>query len=178
MITNLTTAKPYAKAIFNLALRNQQLLEWQHLLKMLTIVALECKKRKLLINPQINSEQKIDFFSDVINKSPEATNLVALLAMRKKLALLPDISSVYQALLLAHNKILEVKIISAYELTITQKEQFLTALQQRYKCEISLQCLIDTKLIGGAVVYIADKVIDGSIKGLLQNLKHNLLFKD
>ena len=89
MATNLTTARPYAKAIFDLALRRQQLLQWQHLLKMLTIVALECKKRKLLINPQINSEQKIDFFSDVINKSPEATNLVALLAMRKKLALLP-----------------------------------------------------------------------------------------
>jgi len=178
MATNLTTARPYAKAIFDLALRKQQLLQWQHLLKMLTVVALECKKRKLLSNPQIKSEQKIDFFSDAINKFPEATNLVTLLATRKNLALLPDIASVYQKLLLAHNKTLEIKIVSACELTPTQKEQFLVALQKRYNCEILLQCHIDSALIGGAVVYISDKVIDGSIKGMLQKLKLNLLFKD
>ncbi|HBC72037.1 MAG TPA: F0F1 ATP synthase subunit delta, partial [Coxiellaceae bacterium] len=64
------------------------------------------------------------------------------------------------------------------ELTPTQKEQFLVALQKRYNCEILLQCHIDSALIGGAVVYISDKVIDGSIKGMLQKLKLNLLFKD
>ena len=49
MATNLTTARPYAKAIFDLALRNQQLLEWQRLLKTLTMVTLECDEKLFLL---------------------------------------------------------------------------------------------------------------------------------
>jgi F-type H+-transporting ATPase subunit delta len=178
MTIHLTRARPYAKAVFSLALECDQLSLWQETLDMLAAIAKECGENKLLDNPKIKASEKIDFFADIIGQVPVViSNLVKLLVGRKKLFLLPAIAASYQQLLFAHNNILEAKIISAGELDVEQKEQLLKALKQRYQREILLACHVDPALIGGAVIYVADKVIDGSIRGMLQRLKQNLLLK-
>jgi len=175
MITNSTIARPYIKAIFALALRDHKLTEWQNALNTLALAATECKKIFLLKNPKISSKQKIAFFYDVSKNFPPAMSLVQVLAERKKLEILPSIAAGYQELLFKHEKILPAKIVTTCELTANQKEQLTTALQKRYQHKILLQCQINSKLIGGAIIYIADQVIDGSIKGMLQRLKQNLI---
>lgn len=171
----LTQARPYAKAIFSLALEHDQLSQWQDTLKMLAVITIECKINHLLDSPKITATEKIDFFADVIKQAPDIIgNLVKLLVERKKLFLLPDIAESYRKLLLAYNKILEVKIISAYELSLNQKEQLIKGVKERYQSDILLQCHTDATLIGGAVLYIEDRVIDGSIIGMLQRLKKRI----
>ena len=156
---DLTTARPYAKAIFALALRDQQFSEWQNALITLAMAI---------------TEHKLDLFYDASKNFPAVINLVRLLAERKKLEILPNIAFGYKQLVLEHEKILEVKIIATCELSAEQKERLLAALRKRYQRQILLQCQVDNKLIGGAVIYIAGQVIDGSIKGALQRLKQNL----
>ena len=173
-----TQARSYAKAIFDLALPQQKLGEWQESLKMLAQIALACKESDILENPQVQGKQKITLFAGVIDELPEALNLLKLLAQRKKLSILPEIASSYQQLFFTHTKTLEVKVVSVEELTASQKEQLFGALKRRHQCEILLRYQIDDKLIGGAIIYVADKVIDGSISGILQRLKQNLLLKN
>ena len=48
------------------------------------------------------------------------------------------------------------------------------ALAQRFEREIELENDIDVTLIGGAVVYAGDEVIDGSLRGRLQQLSSTL----
>ena len=48
------------------------------------------------------------------------------------------------------------------------------ALAQRFECEIRLDNEIDAGVIGGAVVYAGDQVIDGSLRGRLQKLSNSL----
>lgn len=174
---NLSPARPYAKAIFALALRDQQFSEWQKALNIFAAIAGECKKRFLLNNPRVGRKQELDFFCDATENFPMAYNLVRMLAERKKLEILPDIALSYQQLLFEHEKTLEAKVVTTCELSAQQKEQLLKALQQRYQQRILLRCQIDSKLIGGAVIYIDGRVIDGSIKGMLQRLKQNLQYK-
>jgi F-type H+-transporting ATPase subunit delta len=178
MTTPIAQAEPYAKAIFDLALHDNKLSEWHQILKMMAEVALVCKENQLLDNPKVNATQEIDFFAEIINQSPEAMNLIRLLAERKKLSMLPEVAAGYQKLFFANNKMLEVEVFSASELTSVQKERLLSALNQRYQGEILLQYHVDEKLIGGAVMHIEDKVIDSSISGMLQLLKQNLLLKN
>lgn len=177
MITNLTTARPYSKAIFALALRDKTLPEWQHALNNLALVAIECKKRFLLKNPGISDKQKLSFFHEISKNFPVATNLIRILTERKKLEILPEIADGYQKLFFEHEKILPVKVETTHELTLGQKERLTTTLQKRFQQnnKILLQYQINKELIGGAVIYIADQVIDGSIKGMLQRLKQNLV---
>lgn len=174
MITDLTTARPYAKAIFALALRDQQLYEWQRALNTLAAVATECKKRSLLNNPMVGRKQEVEFFNGASENFPVAYNLVRVLAERKKIEMLPGIAASYQQLLFEHEKILQATVVSTCELSVSQKEQLVKALRERTQRQILLQCKIDGGLIGGAVVYVGSQVIDGSIKGMLQRLKQNM----
>ena len=174
MITKLTAARPYAKAIFALAMRDQKLYEWQKALNTLALVVVECKKRFLLNNPVVGGKRELEFFNGVSEDFPAAYNLVKVLVERKSTEILPDIAASYKQMLFKHEKVLEAKVITACELNAIQKEQLMKALQERTQRKILLQCLIDQALIGGAVVYVDGQVIDGSIRGTLQRLRQNL----
>lgn len=178
MAMNLTKAKPYAKAIFNLALSNDQIVMWRDILEMLAQVAIECTKSGILCNPKVEDAIKVGFFSEVILKFPAGEGLIKLLAERKKLTVLPEILVNYQQMCFAYNQILKVKVVSMCELSDIQKEQLNNALNLRYNCKILLQYCIDAELIGGGIIHIADRVVDHSIRGILQNLKHSLTFKE
>lgn len=172
----LTKARPYAKAIFSLALEHDQLLVWQELLQMLAMIAGVCKEANLLDNPTIAAIEKVGFFAEIVKRVPEAiTNLVRLLVERKKIYLLSGIAKSYRQMLLAYNNTVEVKIILARELNGKQKEHLRQALRARLRKEVLLQCHVDAALIGGAVLYFEDKVLDGSIKGMLQRLRDDIL---
>ncbi|MEI8055305.1 MAG: F0F1 ATP synthase subunit delta [bacterium] len=174
MITDLTAARPYAKAIFALAVRDQKFYEWQKALDTLAMVTTECKKSFLLNNPRVGNKQELEFFNGVSEDFPVAYSLVKVLAERKNIGILPGIAASYKQLLFEHEKILEAKIVTVCELSAIQKEQLIKALQERTQCQILLQCQIEPALIGGAVVYVGGQVIDGSVKGMLQRLKQSL----
>jgi len=174
----LTAAKPYAKAIFELALAKNQLTEWLRTLKTLANFTFEVEKNISLDNPKIDFAQKMEIFCDFTNKSRELKSFIRLLVERKKLNLLPDIVTSYQQLFFAHKKILKVKVSSAEKLSASHKQQFLNKFKTRYQSKILLECCTDATLIGGATIHLGDEVIDASIKGTLLRLKQNLLTKN
>ena len=178
MTVTLTKAKPYAKAIFDLALKQNKLTEYFRTLKHLSEFVNALEKKQHLDGPQINAKQKMDLFSDLTNKSKEFENLIALLIKRKNLHLLPNIAKSFQQIFFEHKKVLETKIVSAKKLDGEQKKQLIDALKKRYQSKILLHCQIDETLVGGALIHIGDKVIDASIKGALLRLKQNLLSKN
>jgi F-type H+-transporting ATPase subunit delta len=49
------------------------------------------------------------------------------------------------------------------------------ALARRFDCDIELDNEIDQGVIGGAVIYAGDEVIDGSLRGRLQKLSGSLV---
>jgi F-type H+-transporting ATPase subunit delta len=49
------------------------------------------------------------------------------------------------------------------------------ALARRFACQIELDNEIDQGVIGGAVIYAGDEVIDGSLRGRLQKLSGSLV---
>jgi len=48
------------------------------------------------------------------------------------------------------------------------------ALKQRFDSDIELENEVDASVLGGAVIYAGDQVIDGSLKGRLANLSSSL----
>jgi F-type H+-transporting ATPase subunit delta len=69
---------------------------------------------------------------------------------------------------------LSVKVVSAIPLDEDQVSRMQQALARRFDCEIELENEIDAEIIGGAVVYAGDQVIDGSLRGRLQRLSNSL----
>jgi F-type H+-transporting ATPase subunit delta len=48
------------------------------------------------------------------------------------------------------------------------------ALARRYACDVELDTEVDGDILGGAVIYAGDQVIDGSLRGRLGRLSQAL----
>ena len=59
------------------------------------------------------------------------------------------------------------------ELTDEQKKKLIDKLSQKTGKEINLEIKIDKNILGGGVIRIGDKIIDGSIRRELDNWKRN-----
>ena len=66
-------------------------------------------------------------------------------------------------------------MVSAVPLDDDQAGRMREALARRFECEIELENEIDERVIGGAVIYAGDEVIDGSLRGRLQKLSSSLV---
>ena len=67
--------------------------------------------------------------------------------------------------------IINITVKSAVPLTESQKERLTSKLESVYKCSLRMDYVIDASLIGGVVIETEDKVIDGSVKNRLQQVK-------
>jgi len=161
-------ARPYCKAIFALALCEQNFLAWQEALDELAVTACSVQQVADYAAPR---QASIDA---IIVKFPPVLNLLNILLQNNKLDLLPYIAINFKKLVLEYQNIAEAKAVTAIELNDSQKEQLKKALEERYLVQVLLKYEIDSALIGGVVIYIRDQVIDGSIKTALHCLKQSL----
>ena len=60
---------------------------------------------------------------------------------------------------------------SAVELTEGEKAKLIEKLSQKLGRTIHLECAVDPSLLGGLVVNVDGKVIDGSLRSKLQEIK-------
>lgn len=180
MSDNVTIARPYAKAIFNHALKSKQLPAWSVILHDLAQTVLEPRATRFISNPESSPELKNQLLMYVLNKSKHdidakhADNLVHLLTENKRLMLLPDICAQFEVLRAEQEKTLTVQVSSFATLTGEQQQHLTQSLSQRLQRQVKLDINIDPSLLGGAVIRAGDLVIDGSVRGKLTKLGTDL----
>ena len=118
------------------------------------------------------AEAFIGLFKGEIQK--KTTNFLRVLGEAKRLSLLPDILNEYQKLVAKKNKLNDVLITSAFELSKTQEEQIEGLLKERYGKNLSTRVEVNKNLIGGLTIKSGDEVIDLSTKGKLLKLKKQI----
>lgn len=167
-----TIARPYAKAVFAEAQEKKAIDAWSDDLSILAAYAADADLAKVLVHPSLTAQQQaqalLDVCGDKLNEA--AKNLVAVLAENKRLALLPEVSALYEELKAAMNNTVDVLVTTAFALTDTQQEKLAQALKARLKCDVRMNSDIDETIIGGAVIRAGDLVIDGSLTGKLAKL--------
>lgn len=68
----------------------------------------------------------------------------------------------------------DVQVTSALPLSEEEKRLIHADLKSRLNAEPAITYLVDTSILGGLIIQIGDKVIDGSVVGKLQNLQSSL----
>ena len=176
MSDNVTIARPYAKAIFNHALANNQLTAWSIILNDLAQTVLDQRASRFICNPESATELQSQLLLFIMAKSNHAidmehiNNLVHLLTANKRLLLLPDICAQFEVLRAEQEKTLTVQVSSFAALTEEQQQHLIQSLSQRLQRQVKLDINIDSSLLGGAVIRAGDLVIDGSVAGKLTKL--------
>ena len=91
-----------------------------------------------------------------------------LLTENKRIAVLPQISQLFEQLKAQHEGVLEAKIVSAFAMESKQLKKLIDDLEKKFKRKIEAQVSVDPELIGGIKVEIGDEILDASVRGKLE----------
>jgi F-type H+-transporting ATPase subunit delta len=172
MAERITIARPYAKAVFVEARNGKQLPHWSEIIGVGASIVSDERVKPLLDNPRVSPQQLVDLICDVGGKAfdAHARNFLGVMAENHRLGFLPEVAQLYAKMRADYERVLDVMVASAVELSKEQRERFTAALAKRFDRDVRLHTKIDTSLLGGAVVQADDLVIDGSVRGGLAQL--------
>lgn len=165
-------ARPYAKAVFDLASESNNHDAWQTGLETLATIAQNNEFLEAVVSPKVKAGQLEELVVGIAGKALPSggDNFVKLLAQNGRLEVLPEVKAQYAQLLLESRKSIEAEVVTARPLSAKQTEALIEALQVRLGVSVSINETVDESLIGGAIVKAGDLVIDGSAKGRVEKL--------
>lgn len=176
-MSSLTTlARPYAKAAFELARSDDNLAYWDDMLSAVAVVTADESMARWLQSPFATEEKAVEIIVEAIGGEidPRFEGYLRVLADNGRLSLCSEISQLFKQLRQDAEKCLQVRVVSAVSLQDAQIERMKAALAKRFDREITLNNNIDPDILGGAIIYAGDQVIDGSLKGRLKRLESSL----
>jgi F-type H+-transporting ATPase subunit delta len=168
-----TIARPYAEAVYRLAEAGGTFAQWSDTIGDLAKVAADPRIAAAINDPNIPTAKVAGMFLAVLagRLSAEAENLVRVLAENRRLEMLPEIATQYDALKNEHEGTVEAEIVSAFPLDQVQLQTLVAHLESNTGKRVKPVVSVDSELIAGVRVVIGDKVIDGSARAQLAALE-------
>ena len=169
------TAKRYAQAAFDIAWEAGQTEGWLEDIRLSWEALQDEALRVYLEAPQAPLDQKVEVLRKAMSSlHPMVVNLIALLTSRNALRLLPGIVAEYQQLVDAHLSRQRADVITAVPMEDQQQERLGRQLTLLLGKEVILTTSVDPEVLGGLVARIGDRIIDGSTRGKLVELRKSL----
>ncbi len=131
--------------------------------------------RAFLRNPQIEPTGKAAVLEQLTADADELVrNFVRLAAEKGRAGELPEISAELEALVARSQNRLAVELTTAHELSDAEAASIVQAIEKASGRSIEATRTVDPSLIGGMVLQIGSHRADGSIRGRLERLRHEL----
>jgi F-type H+-transporting ATPase subunit delta len=169
------SAKRYAQATFELAVQQDRLDRWAGDLRLINEGLQNPELKTFLEHAKIPLPQKVQTIAEVFPEAdPLVQNLLSLLVSRGLVDLALEVENEYEQLLNEFRGREQVEVLSAVALETSERNRiagFLTALMNK---EIVLDSQVDPSILGGLVIKVGDRLIDGSTRTKLEELGKEL----
>jgi F-type H+-transporting ATPase subunit delta len=134
----------------------------------------------LLSHPEISVERKMAVVQEVFGNSFLATVFLFLRLLLKgqRLVLLSAIAEQYQELTNRWRGIVPGEVRTVIPLTDGQRTRLEAALNRLVSGRVVLKNRIDPEILGGVVVRLSDRIIDGSVRHRLARLRATLVHSE
>jgi F-type H+-transporting ATPase subunit delta len=167
-----TSARPYARAVYALAMQKSSIDSWGEALALMAAVASDASMQDLLDKPQLSKEQKGELMLKVLSDKldQQQQNLVRLMAENGRLRALPEVAHQFETYRAEAEGKIEAEVTSAFALTSEQEQAITETLKRKLGRDVSITTSTDESLIGGVVIKAGDTIIDGSMKSQLESL--------
>ncbi|TRW94416.1 F0F1 ATP synthase subunit delta [Candidatus Methylobacter oryzae] len=171
-----TLARPYAAAVFKRSKETGTTKQWSKGLAFISAVLNDEEISAVVVNPKISKERLSALMLDICQEQVDAegANFLKLLVQNNRLTLAPTIAELFEALKAEDEGYVDVEVATAYAFSKEEKQSFTLTLEKTLSKKVHMNVTVDKSLIGGVVVRAGDRVIDGSIKGQLQQLAKRL----
>lgn len=172
MAEKTTIARPYARALFELAEADKTVQQWSESLAALSDMAGVPAVVALIDTPEVTAEKRADVLIEIAGDAvgEKGRNLLRLLSQEHRLGCLPEIASEYEAYRSVAEATVDVEVRSAVELDDQRRKAIAASLERRLNRDVRLHPVLDESVVGGAVLQAGDTVIDESIRGKLDTL--------
>jgi F-type H+-transporting ATPase subunit delta len=174
----------YAQALYDIASEEKTLPKYKsmvdriesELIAIKSILDENIELQRLLYHPQITPAAKKELLDQLFKgKISEITgNFLALLVDRRRETYFGDIVDEFTALANAGRGIIEARVTSAVELKDKEKGELSGILARLTGKKVRISYVVDPSIIGGVIVRMGDKIIDGSIKARLSAIRDRL----
>lgn len=126
-----------------------------------------------LSSPIVRGEKKRAALSKIFSDHIEdvTKHLLSVLSGKSRERLLEEITNQFLRLYNQHQGIIDVRVVSAAELSAEQKKELEKELEASTGKKILLETEVDQELIGGLKVIIDDTVTDGTVKHKLDRIR-------
>lgn len=171
-------ARPYARAIFELAREDGSLPAWSDALGAVGEVVTNPDARAFLAWREHDDEARVSFLLSVCGAAGDGQmldtgrgrNLLRLLAENRRLEVLPEISAQFEALKARAENTVKVRLVTAAGVEDAVVSRISAALERKLGRAVEVELQQDPELLGGAVIQAEGQVIDGSVKSRLSEL--------
>lgn len=178
-MTNKTAAIRYARALLDVAVKEQadleqienELSQFADLFKQYPLL------EKGLLNPAVPVPRKRAAVADLLAQAkftPIVTKLLTLLADRDRLVLIPDLLASYRDRLLEHRGVVRAEVTTASTLDPGRADAIRQGLAALTGRTVQLATKIDPAIVGGLIARIGSTVYDASVIRQLEKMKERL----
>ena len=178
-MTNKSASNRYARALLDVAIHEKADLDVidRDLAEFAGLFTEHPTLAKVLLNPAVPVPRKRAVVAELLARStphPILAKLLALLADRDRLVLVPDLLASYRDRLLDHRKVVRAEVTTASELPPGRAEAIEQRLAQATGRTVTLTTRTDPSIIGGVVARIGSTVYDGSVTRQLEKMRERL----
>ena len=172
------SAARYAKALLDVAIAeaNPEQAE-RELAAFIDLQTQHPALRMALTNPAVPAAGKRGVVSQLLDRltpSAQVAKLLVLLADRGKLAILPDLLTIYRERLMEHRHAVNAEITTAEPLSEARTAQLQQRLSAMTGRTVTIIARVDPSIIGGMVTRIGGTVYDGSVATQLAAMRQRL----
>lgn len=167
-------AKRYALSLFETGLELNKIKEFNDELNFIKkIFESEPRLLQILHHPKISKVEKRSLLNDIFKDkiSLEMVNFLYILIDKRREDFILEIAQSYKVLFNEHQEILKVMAITAVPMEDKAKEKLSLVLKNKFNKNIELSNVIDKSLIGGVLLKIENKIMDGSLRGQLKSME-------
>ncbi|MDR3592257.1 MAG: F0F1 ATP synthase subunit delta [Negativicutes bacterium] len=167
-------ASRYAQALYELAAEKQELDAVEEQLGQIEQTLSSVPElASLLYHPQVPVEAKKDTVDKVFGPQLGAhvRNFLLLLIDKRRETALPAIVREYKVLANEARNITEAEVTTAMPLSDSERQALAAKLSAVTGKRVILQTKVDGRIVGGVIVKLGDKLIDGSVTRQLATLE-------
>jgi F-type H+-transporting ATPase subunit delta len=179
-VTSKAAAIRYARALFDVAVKEQSNLDEieTQLAAFVDLFTRHPQLEKVLLNPAVPVPRKRAAVAELTAKmgiGPILAKLLALLAERDRLIVVPDMLASYRDRLLDHRQVVRAEVTTAMPLSDDRASRIASSLARATGKTVTISTRVDPAIIGGLVARIGGTVFDASVTRQLEKMRSRLV---
>lgn len=166
----------YAQGLFQLAESEHAVDRWRDQLEEVETILQDDVLRAAFANPSVTTARRLELAKTLAQGlQPQTQNLLRLLVEHRRTADMPAIRREFDRMANEAAGIVDATLTTAIDLSDADRKRYEEELARRLSRRVRLEHRRDPSLIGGATVQFGDRLIDGSVRTQLAQLRQRLI---